>query len=59
MKKILYKLLKIFGIILIIILVGVVILMFFTGPKLPDKTDTIIENVMASDIPEFIKGKSG
>ena len=46
-------------IILIVILVGMVILIFFTGPKFPDKTDMIIENVIDSDIPEFVKGKSG
>ncbi len=33
--------------------------MFFTGPKLPDNTDTIIDNVMNSKLPELVKGKSG
>ncbi len=28
------------------------------GPKLPDDTDTIIDNVINSKLPEFVKGKS-
>jgi len=59
MKKLLFKLLKIFGITLLILLTGIIILIFFTGPKLPDNTDTIIDNVMNSELPEFVKGKSG
>ena len=59
MKKLLFKLLKIFGITLLILLTGIIILIFFTGPKLPDNTDTIIDNVINSELPEFVKGKSG
>ncbi len=59
MKKLLIKLLKIFGITLLILLTGFIILIFFTGPKLPDNTDTIIDNVTNSELPEFVKGKSG
>ena len=59
MKKLLIKLLKIFGIILLILFPGFIILIFFTGPKLPDNTDTIIDNVINSKLPEFVKGKSG
>jgi len=59
MKKLLIKLLKIFGITLLILLTGLIILIFFTGPKLPDNTDTIIDNVINSKLPEFVKGKSG
>ena len=59
MKKLLIKLLKIFGITLLILLTGFIILIFFTGPKLPDNTDTIIDNVINSKLPEFVKGKSG
>ena len=59
MKKLHIRLLKIFGITILVLLTGIIILIFFTGPKLPDKTDTIIENVMNSEIPEFVKGKSG
>ena len=59
MKKLLIKLLKIFGITLLILLTGLIILIFFTGPKLPDNTDTMIDNVINSKLPEFVKGKSG
>ncbi len=59
MKKLLFKLLKICGITLLILLTGIIILIFFTGPKLPDNTDTIIDNVINSKLPEFVKGKSG
>jgi len=59
MKKLLIKLLKIFGITLLILLTGFIILIFFTGPKLPDNTDTIIDNVINTKLPEFVKGKSG
>ena len=33
--------------------------LFFTGPKLPANTDTIIENVINTELPELVKGKSG
>lgn len=59
MKKLLFKLLKIFGITLLILLTGIIILIFFTGPKLPSNTDAIIEKVLNSKIPEFVKGESG
>ena len=59
MKKLLIKLLKILGITLLILLIGFIILIFFTGPKLPDNTDAIIEKVLNSKIPEFVKGESG
>ncbi len=59
MKSILIKFLKIGGVTFILILLGLLILIFFTGPELPAETDSIIENVINSDIPEFVKGKSG
>ena len=59
MKKLLIKLLKILGITLLFLLTGIIILIFFTGPKLPDNTDRIIDNVINSKLPEFVKGKSG
>lgn len=55
----LIKVLKIFGITLLVLFAGMLILVFFTGPKLPDNTDTIIDNVINSKIPEFVKGTSG
>ena len=51
--------LKIFGITLLILLTGIIILIFFTGPKLPSNTDTIIESVINTELPEFVKGNSG
>lgn len=59
MKKSLITLLKIFGITLLIVLTGLIILIFFTGPQLPNNTDSIIDDVIKSKLPEFIQGKSG
>jgi len=59
MRPLLIKLLIILGITLLIIFFGFLILIFFTGPKLPDNTDTIIDNVISAKLPEFVKGKSG
>ena len=59
MNTLLFKLLTIFGITLFILLTGFIILIFFTGPKLPDNTDIIIKNVINAKLPELIKGKSG
>ena len=59
MKKLLFRLLKICGIVLLILLIGLIVVIFFTGPKLPANTDTIIENVINTELPEFVKGKSG
>ncbi len=59
MKKLLFRLLKICGIVLLILLIGLIVGIFFTGPKLPANTDTIIENVINTELPEFVKGKSG
>jgi hypothetical protein len=51
MKKLLFKLIKIFGITLLILLTGIIILIFFTGPKLADNTDAIIDNVLKLTLP--------
>ena len=59
MKKLLFRLLKICGIALLILLIGLIVVIFFTGPKLPANTDTIIENVINTELPELVKGKSG
>ena len=59
MKKLLIKLLKILGITLLILLIVLIVFIFFTGPKLPSDTDTIIENVINTELPEFVKGNSG
>lgn len=59
MKILLFRLLKICGITLLILLIGLIVFIFFTGPKLPTNTDTIIENVLNTELPELVKGKSG
>ena len=59
MNTLLFKVLTLFGITLFILLTGVIILIFFTGPKLLDNTDMIIKNVINAKLPELIKGKSG
>jgi len=59
MKILLFRLLKICGIALLFLLIGLIVFIFFTGPKLPANTDTIIENVINTELPEFVKGKSG
>ena len=59
MKILLFRLLKICGIVLLILLIGLIVFIFFTGPKLPANTDTIIENVINTELPELVKGKSG
>jgi len=59
MKQWILKLLKIIGITLTVFLAGLIILIFFTGPKLPENADSIIDQVLDSTIPELVKGKSG
>ena len=59
MKITLSRLLAIIGIVLFSLLIGLTILIFFTGPSLPEDTDAIIERVLNSEIPEVVKGKSG
>jgi len=59
MKKLLFRLLKIGGVALLVLLIGLIASIFFTGPKLPANTDTIIENVINSELPELVKGESG
>jgi len=59
MKLSFIKLLKIILIALLLSLIALIALIFFTGPKLPDNTDAIIEKVLNSEIPEFVKGESG
>ena len=59
MKKLIIKFGKIFGISLSILITGLIILIFFTGPKLPTNTDMIINKVINNPLPEFVKGESG
>lgn len=59
MKRLLFKIVSIFGVALLVLLTGIIILIFFTGPKFPDNTDTIIDKVINSKLPELVKGRSG
>lgn len=59
MKKTLFRLLKIGGITLLVLLIGLTAFIFFTGPELPANSDTIIDNVINSELPELVKGESG
>lgn len=59
MKKLLFRLLKMGGVALLVLLIGLIAFIFFTGPKLPANTDMIIENVINLELPELVKGKSG
>ncbi len=51
--------LKIAGIILMVAFIGILWLVFLTGPTLPDETDDIVEDVIHSDLPEFVNGQTG
>lgn len=57
--KLLLKLLKIFGIVLIAVFSITVAFINLSGPKLPDNTDKIIDETINSDLPELVKGKTG
>lgn len=57
--KTLKKILKYIGIGLIVLLLGMGIYIYTSGPKLPEETDRIIEEVIANPLPELIDGKSG
>jgi pimeloyl-ACP methyl ester carboxylesterase len=57
--KLLVKTLKILGITFLILIAGFIIFIFFTGPQLPDNTDSVIEKVINSKLPEYVHGKTG
>jgi len=47
------------GIGILFIILGIGIYIYTSGPKLPDDTDKIIEEVITNPLPELIEGKSG
>lgn len=53
------KALKILGLVLLLLLISLTTYIYFTVPALPANTNSILKEVMASDIPNFVKGKSG
>jgi pimeloyl-ACP methyl ester carboxylesterase len=57
--KLFKKILKIFGIIFLIIITILIIIIYFTGPSLPENTDEIIDKVIKSELPVIVKGKTG
>jgi len=54
-----FKIIKVVAIITVLINVGLFMFLFLAGPKLPDNTDFVIEEVINSELPEYVKGKSG
>lgn len=57
--RILRKMLKIVGIVILTFFIGIAIYIYTTGPALPEDTDVIIENVMENPLPEILTGKTG
>ena len=53
------KILKIVGILIVALLIIVSAAIFFSGPQLPEDIDQTIDDVLQSDLPEFLKGKTG
>ncbi len=53
------KILKIAGVFIVVILAIVSAVIYFSGPQLPGDLDETIDNVLQSDLPEFVKGRSG
>src|SRR5919108_4960529 len=45
--------------VLLLLLAGLLIYVFASGPKFPAETDEIIENVLGSDLPEVVAGQTG
>jgi len=46
-------------IIFLILLIGILIYFYLSGPKLPPETNEIIEGVLNSELPEVVGGKTG
>ncbi len=46
-------------IIILILLIGLLIYIFFSGPSLPPETDSIIEQIIHGETPNVIVGKTG
>ncbi len=53
------KILKFIGIGILMLLVGVITYVFLSTPKLPENSNAIIEDVINSELPEFVKGQAG
>lgn len=57
--EILLNTLKIGGIALVAILAIISAAIYFSGPRLPEDIDETIDDVLLSDLPEFLKGETG
>ena len=57
--KFLLKLLKITGVVFVAVVFIAGALIYFSGPKLPVDIDTTIDEIIKSDLPELLKGKTG
>jgi pimeloyl-ACP methyl ester carboxylesterase len=57
--KFFMKILKIAGVFIVAILVFVSAAIYFSGPQMPEDIDGTISGVLRSDLPEFLKGKTG
>ena len=53
------RILKIVGAVLLAVLVIVGAAIYLSGPRLPEGTDTTIDSVLHSELPEFLKGETG
>ncbi len=57
--KLLLKLLKITGVLFVVMVFIAGGLIYFSGPKLPDDIDKRIDEIIKSDLPELLTGKTG
>jgi len=53
------KALKIVGVVILGLAIGLIAYVFLTTPKLPEDADSVIEEVMKAEIPELVKGETG
>ncbi len=57
--KIVKTILKIIALLIIFLLIGGVIYLYQSGPKLPKETDAIIESVLKKPVPQIVTGQTG
>ncbi|MDB4539578.1 alpha/beta fold hydrolase [bacterium] len=53
------KLIKFIGIGILVLLICVITYVFLSVPKLPDNSNVIIEDLLSSELPEFVNGQTG
>jgi pimeloyl-ACP methyl ester carboxylesterase len=57
--RLIKKTLKITGLLIVVMLLSVSAALYFSGPRLPEEIDALIDGVVQSDLPEFLKGETG